>query len=98
MLISLICKAVYLDIPMDTNYTPSRRHLSLFIRRGIHTVFTLKGNGTVAHVASRFSLSLSLLVLYVTCNDISVIYVTAQMCRRTEEEVVPTVGLPIDIS
>ena len=27
-------------------------------------------------------------------NDISVIYVTAQMCRRTEEEVVPTVGLP----
>ena len=37
--------------------------------------------------------SLSLLVFYVTCNDISVIYVTAQMCRRTEEEVVPTVGL-----
>ena len=30
---------------------------------------------------------------YVTCNDISVIYVTAQMCRRTEEEVVLTVGL-----
>ena len=27
-------------------------------------------------------------------NDISVIYVTAQMWRRTEEEVVPTVGLP----
>ena len=38
-------------------------------------------------------LSLSLLVFYVTCNDISVIYVTAQMCRQTEEEVVPTVGL-----
>ena len=36
---------------------------------------------------------LSLLVFYVTCNDISVIYVTAQMCRRIEE-VVPTVGLP----
>ena len=37
----------------------------------------------------------SLLVFYVTRNDISVIYmfVTAQMCRRTEE-VVPTVGLP----
>ena len=33
------------------------------------------------------------LSLLVTCNDISVIYVTAQMCRRTEE-VVPTVGLP----
>ena len=33
------------------------------------------------------------LVFYVTCNDISVIYVTAQMCRRTEKEVVPTVGL-----
>ena len=30
---------------------------------------------------------------YVMCNDISVIYVTAQMCRRTAEEVVPTVGL-----
>ena len=37
---------------------------------------------------------LSLLVLYVTCNDNSVIYVTAQMCKRTEEEVEPTVGLP----
>ena len=36
---------------------------------------------------------LSLLVFYITCNDISVIYVTAQMCRRTEEEVVPTVRL-----
>ena len=36
---------------------------------------------------------MSLLVFYVTCNDISVIYVTAQMCRRTEE-VVPKVGLP----
>ena len=36
---------------------------------------------------------LSLLVFYVTCNDISVIYVTAQMCRRIEEEVVPMVGL-----
>ena len=33
--------------------------------------------------------SLSLFVFYVTCNDISVICVTAQMCRRTEEEVVP---------
>ena len=40
------------------------------------------------------SLNLSLLVFYVTWNDILVIYVTAQMCRRTEEEVVPTVGLP----
>ena len=29
---------------------------------------------------------------YVTFNDISVIYVTAQMCRRTEEDVVPEVG------
>ena len=38
-------------------------------------------------------MSLSLLVFYVTWNDISVIYVTAQMCRRTEEEVVPTIGL-----
>ena len=45
---------------------------------------------------SAMCLSLSLLVFYVTCDDISVIYVTAQMCRRTEEEVevVPTVGLP----
>ena len=39
-------------------------------------------------------IELSLLVFYVTCNDISVIYVTAQMCRRFEEEAVPTVGLP----
>ena len=39
-------------------------------------------------------LSLSLSVFYVTCTDISVIYVTAQICRRTEEEVVPTVGRP----
>ena len=39
------------------------------------------------------SFDLSLLVFYVTCNDSSVIYVTAQMCRRTEEDV-PTVGLP----
>ena len=30
------------------------------------------------------------MVIYVTCNDISVVYVTAQI----EEEVVPTVGLP----
>ena len=35
---------------------------------------------------------LSLLVFNVTCNDISFIYETVQMCRRTEEEV-PTVGL-----
>ena len=42
---------------------------------------------------NNFELCLSLLVFYVTRNDISVIYVTAQMCRRTEE-VVPTVGLP----
>ena len=27
-------------------------------------------------------------------NEISVIYVTTQMCRRFEEEVVPTVRLP----
>ena len=38
--------------------------------------------------------SLSLLVFNVTCNEVSVIYVTPQMCRRIEEEVVPTVGLP----
>ena len=35
----------------------------------------------------------SVLVFYVTCNDISVAYLTAQMCMRTEE-VVPTVELP----
>ena len=34
-----------------------------------------------------------ILAFNVTCNDISVTHVTAQMCRRTEE-VVPTVGLP----
>ena len=43
---------------------------------------------------SVLSSSSSLLVFYVTCNNISVIYVTAQMCRRTGEEVVHTVGLP----
>ena len=46
-------------------------------------------------------MSLSWLVFYVTCNGISVIYVTAQMCRRTEEEVVRTYGRApnaIDIS
>ena len=32
------------------------------------------------------------LEFYVTCNDISVIHVTAQMCSGTEEGV-PTVGL-----
>ena len=37
---------------------------------------------------------ISLLVFYVACNDISVINLTAQMSRRNEEEVVPTVGLP----
>ena len=36
---------------------------------------------------------LSVLEFYVSCNDISVIYVTTQMCRRTEEEVEPIVGL-----
>ena len=40
-----------------------------------------------------FRLSL-LMVFYIACNDISVIYVTAQMCRRIEEEVGPTVRLP----
>ena len=39
------------------------------------------------------SFIIGLLVSCVTSNDTSVIYVTAQMCRRTEEKVVPTVGL-----
>ena len=40
--------------------------------------------------------SLSPLVFYVTCcNDISIIHVMAQMCRWTEEEVGPMVGLPM---
>ena len=50
---------------------------------------------TVLHtfLVHALRLSLSLLVFYVTSNDISVIYVTAQMLRRTEEVVVvPTVG------
>ena len=33
-----------------------------------------------------YQFELILLVFYVTCNNISVIYVTAQMCRRTEEK------------
>ena len=36
--------------------------------------------------------------VYVTCNDMSVIYVTAQMCRRAEGEVEPTVGLPTPLT
>ena len=36
-------------------------------------------------------------VFFATCNDISVIYVTAQMCRRTEE-VVPTAELPTPLT
>ena len=39
------------------------------------------------HVTTDRVLSLSLMVFYVTCNDISVIYVTAQMGRQTEEDV-----------
>ena len=39
-----------------------------------------------------FWVELNLLVFYVTCNDISVIYVTALMCRRTEEEVLKSVS------
>ena len=40
---------------------------------------------TPMHSFTQFKYSLSLLVFYVTRNDISVIYVTAQMCRRTED-------------
>ena len=42
------------------------------------------------------SVCVCVLEFNVTCNEISVIFVTAQMCKRTEEEVVPTctVGLP----
>ena len=47
------------------------------------------------YMKKTYKVELSLLVFYVTCNDISVIYVTAHMCRRTEEEVVPMVGLPM---
>ena len=47
-------------------------------------------------VYSRLSVCVCVLEFNVTCNEISVIFVTAQMCKRTEEEVVPTctVGLP----
>ena len=31
-------------------------------------------------------IGLSLYVFYITCNDISVIYLTAQICRRTEKK------------
>ena len=48
---------------------------------------------TSPYFSMKMSLSLSLLVFYVTWNDISVINVTAQMYRWTEEEVLPTVGL-----
>ena len=39
----------------------------------------------------------SLLVFYVMCNDISVIYVTAQMCRRTEAELVMAFFFLLDL-
>ena len=42
---------------------------------------------------NKFFQRVSVSEFYVSCNSISVICVSAQMCRRTEE-VVPTVGLP----
>ena len=41
----------------------------------------------VIHNSRYIEFELSLFVFCVICNDISVIYVTAQKCRRTEEEV-----------
>ena len=77
--------------------------LSLTVRKlwAILKFFKSRSNVTVKFTCTEFMVplerpchkALTLLVLYVTCNDISVIYVTAQMCRRTEE-VVSTVGLP----
>ena len=46
-----------------------------------------------ADACLEFEFEFEFIGVYVTCNDISVIYVTAQICRRTEEEVVPTVEL-----
>ena len=65
--------------------------LRRFDLKSIHTMSNVIINAILIRV---YSLSLSLLVFYVTCNDMSVIYVTAQMCRWIEEEVVPTVGIP----
>ena len=54
-----------------------------------HTL-SLYGAGDSGRCLSMCFLGLSLLVFYVTCTDISVMYVTAQMYRRTKEEVVVT--------
>ena len=48
----------------------------------------------LSYTDSYYEWGVSVLNFYVTCNDISVIYMTAQMCRRSVEEVVPTVELP----
>ena len=59
----------------------------------VATVFQL--NMYIHVTAHRFvgvlkKFGVSELVFYVTCNDISCIYVTAQMYRRTEEVGLPT--------
>ena len=48
---------------------------------------------TAIYICLGFRLFYWFIVFLRQINDISVIYVTAQMCRRTEEEVVPTIGL-----
>ena len=66
----------------------------------LQLLFTIPESTGIIHSSNgysfaigRFVISLSLLVFSVACNEISVIFVTAQMYRQTEE-VVPTVGLP----
>ena len=70
--------------------------MNLLRRKGKNVAITATTGVAALHIGDKTvnscSVELGLLVSYVTCNDISVIYVMAQMCRQTEE-VVPTVGL-----
>ena len=68
----------------------SKRRIILFDNKEWNTNFIL----CIQNVRNRNLMSECKLELYVTCNDISVIYGVTQMCRRTEEKVVPTVIMP----
>ena len=78
----------------------SRVHLSDWtnetgLRHGaVTTKYIILPTGILSVLSRKFGIVELNWLLNVTMNDISVIYVTAQMCRRLEEEAVPTVGLP----
>ena len=67
----------------------------LYFKRTIIIVPREDAGGLKSRIRPSYPQRVVELIFSVTCNNISVIYVTAQMCRRTEEEIpVPTVGLP----